>query len=227
MTRPPPLFVLAAPGQGARPLMAALDASPGILALPGLHLAMARRAGDLAAWHARTPRLAETLLRVLPGALDDPDRPTGDLLASLAERAAPRVMAVESHLHLAPAALARLAQAFPKARWLHLTRHPAAQWAAYAATGATGADPGRLWLEPQIIAHEFLFDLDPARRLRLRFEDFAADPAGVTAQLCAWLGVEAPGPVPAPPAGPGPADVPPLDETLRLWARLAGYEEPT
>jgi hypothetical protein len=97
--------------------------------------------------------------------------------------------------------LDRLMEAYPRARFLHLTRHPVttveSMWNVYHDKG--------FWNIPLEMLHQFclgawyfhherLLDLGrrlpPDRLLRLRSEDVLADPTAVLTTVARWLGVD-------------------------------------
>jgi len=139
--------------------------------------------------------------------------PGGDIFLDLAEWAAPRRLVDKSPIYVyAPDALERLVETCPDAYYLHLTRHPRptcesvyalrekVQTALGRAGGGRGAargnnklaevdDPESLWLKPHLRVMEFLEDVPEARKLRLRGEDFMADPDTYLPLVCEWLGI--------------------------------------
>jgi hypothetical protein len=94
-------------------------------------------------------------------------------------------------------ALARLATAYPRARYVHLTRHPATtqqsmfdHWCRTMgpvpglATGCTD-----LWLETHERIGSFILTVPPDRKLRMRSEDILNDPSVHLAAIARWLGL--------------------------------------
>ena len=97
--------------------------------------------------------------------------------------------------------LARLRQSYPRARFIHLTRHPVttveSMWEAYHDKG--------LWKIPPELLHQFCLgawyfhhrrilrltgELPPEGLLRVRAEDVLADPPGQLAAIARWIGVD-------------------------------------
>ena len=104
-----------------------------------------------------------------------------------------------------PAYLAHIAKAFPRARYLHLLRHPRSQGMSMMKI-ANGAmvlfsrsldhdvqppllDPQFAWLRVQQNILDFLQSIPPARWRRIRGEDLLASPAEELRKLGEWLGL--------------------------------------
>jgi sulfotransferase family protein len=96
-------------------------------------------------------------------------------------------------------ALARLATAYPRACYLHLTRHPATtQQSMYDHWCRTmGPVPGlatactELWLEVHERIVSFTRTIPPDRQLRMRAEDVLNDPLVHLMAIARWLGLAA------------------------------------
>jgi hypothetical protein len=97
--------------------------------------------------------------------------------------------------------LARLRRSYPRARFIHLTRHPVttveSMWEVYHDKG--------LWNIPPELLHQFCLgawyfhhrrllrlaeELPPEQILRVRSEDVLADPPGQLAAIARWIGVD-------------------------------------
>jgi hypothetical protein len=102
--------------------------------------------------------------------------------------------------------LRRINEAFPDARFIHLTRHPRGQCESVlnAENGRLAAfvmgavdrdgpepviDPQGVWRDAQYTILKFLADLPRARWMRLKGEDFMNDIEGGAREVCHWLGV--------------------------------------
>jgi hypothetical protein len=97
--------------------------------------------------------------------------------------------------------LERLERSFPRARYLHLTRHPVTTidsmhnaWAS-AKLWEVGDELLRslflgFWLFHHHRVKRFTESLPPARWLRVRSEDVLNDPRPTLTRICVWLGIE-------------------------------------
>jgi hypothetical protein len=100
--------------------------------------------------------------------------------------------------------LARLDTAYPRARYLHLTRHPvstaASMHAAWSDKGYWNVSPGLfhhfclgVWYHQHARIAAHAERLPAGRVLRVRSEDVIGDPGAALPPICAWLGID-PGP---------------------------------
>jgi hypothetical protein len=127
----------------------------------------------------------------------------GDLLDHLLGLAAPRIGLEKSPENSSREEyLVRLNATYPRARYLHLTRHPAPS---VASMHRVWSDRGYWRIEPELFhhfclgvwyyqhrrIHEFVQNLPPDRAFRVRSEDILNDPAGTLPRLCGWLGIDA------------------------------------
>lgn len=97
--------------------------------------------------------------------------------------------------------LRRLHRVFPRANFLHLTRHPQTQGKSVVdltrsygdgdAEGGVKNDPERTWLRSQSNILDFARDLAPGQIMRIKGEDLLRDPELYLAQICEWLGLDA------------------------------------
>jgi Sulfotransferase family len=132
--------------------------------------------------------------------------PTSRIFAELAERAhpaaivekSPRTASRPEHLH-------RLLDAAPRARFVHVTRHPRSHGASLLASLAevgvgegalsswlrAGGDPQQSWYQYHANICQFLSRLPPAQFTRIRGEDLLADPDRGLSGLARWLRVRA------------------------------------
>ena len=148
----------------------------------------------------------------------------GDVLDVLLERLSPRTAIEKSPDNLlTDAALARMAAAYPRARYLHLTRHPVTtqrsieehrrRTVGYSQEG----EPMRSIASWYAIHRRILLfarELPPERYLRVRGEDVLNDSRTQLYRIAAWLGVRTDAeaieamlhPEASPFAHPGPAE---------------------
>ena len=92
--------------------------------------------------------------------------------------------------------LERLHAMFPRARFLHLTRHPSTQgrsllelMESYGEDPET-MDPERNWLRAQSNILAFAHELDPGQYMRIKGEALLKDPHLYLGQICEWLGID-------------------------------------
>ena len=186
----------------AAPSVAALDAPlPGYWHArgathrsPGLIRALAQlELGDQEPAHIAQARRWLTARRHWSGA---------DVLDVLLARLAPRAAVEKSPDNvLTDAALLRMAAAYPRARYLHLTRHPATTQASIAAhrrrtlpwvaTDGEPMDGIAEWLVVHTRIANFLATLPAERSLRVRAEDALNRPRTALAAIARWLGLAA------------------------------------
>lgn len=98
--------------------------------------------------------------------------------------------------------LARLVAAYPRARYLHVTRHPltsvASMHRAWAGRDYWEVAPALfhhfclgVWYFQHRRIDELVGSLPPERALQVRSEDVVNDPAGSLPPVCRWLGIDA------------------------------------
>lgn len=210
---PAPVFLLSTPRCGSTLLRAMLGGHPGLFAPPELHLLPF---ADLADWRAAlAPDLLHLGLHQALGGLGLSDAEIAAQVASwdrerlpiaavydaLRARAAPRALVDKSPSYaLDPALLARAARLFPRARFIHLTRHPAPASRSFVAhrmgrlLGAAGlegpAAAVAVWTLGNRSLLEFCGSLAHGRALRVRYEDLVRDPPAELARICRFLGLE-------------------------------------
>ncbi len=144
------------------------------------------------------------------------DWSNADVLALLAEGVSPRTLVEKSPVVVfRPEWMARAAEAFPNARFIHLTRHPRSQalsvrkhvvknlqigpvpgWLRNLGwSDGSGAvlhpdfDPQRSWYALNANIDRFVSALPTERWMRVRGEDVLRDPFTTLAELASWLGV--------------------------------------
>ena len=138
------------------------------------------------------------------------DRTTAEVHRELCAKIAPRILVQKSPRYQRRLAhMEGMLAAFPKARFIHLVRHPrgmctsymemhdpASQLLACAGLGAVDrsgpqpvADPQILWHDYNLRILRFQQRIDPSRWLCLKGEDLLADIDHHLKSLCAWLGI--------------------------------------
>jgi hypothetical protein len=129
--------------------------------------------------------------------------PVAELLDHLLELAAPRTGIEKSpESSSRDEYLERLVAAYPRARYLHLTRHPRTS---VASMHRAWAERGYWQVAPELFHHfclgvwyhqhrridELVRSLPPERALRVRSEDVVNDPATALPRVCRWLRIDA------------------------------------
>jgi Sulfotransferase family len=220
-----PVFVLAPARSNSSVVTAMLGQHPALCVFPELALFRKERVGELLVDPPGWPGLPTRkrlagVYRALAELHDGTQTPetvaaaarwvdarpswhVADLLDHLLGLAVPRTGLEKSpESSSRPEYLARLDAAYPRARYLHLTRHPVTT-----ATSMHAVWSGeRYWkVEPELFHHfclgvwyhqharilEFTGRLPPGRTVRIRSEDVLNDPAGTLPQLCRALGLDA------------------------------------
>jgi Sulfotransferase family len=220
-----PVFVLAAARSYSSVVTAMVGRNPGLAGLPELKLFRYPTIGELAeslpaAWRERgvthrSPGLvravaqfcfggqsAESVAGAQAWLRDRGHWPGADVLDALLARIQPRAAVEKSPENVAtPVALRRLTAAYPRARYLHLTRHPASalhsmreHWRRRM-PGQTVADLDSCcaasWLDINERISRFGATLSADRYLRLRAEDVLNQPVAQLRLVARWLGVPA------------------------------------
>jgi hypothetical protein len=194
---------------------------PQMLGLPETNLFAAGTMGELRNIHTSRPRFAHGLLRSVAQLglggqtvedvdaaqrwLDEQrDLPTADVFRDLMDWAEPRAVIDKSPMYVyADGALDRILDAFPDARFLHLSRHPRATCEsiyethnmAQEAMGGTLAQndgaltPEKMWLRPHLRIMEMLETVSMDQQMFLRGEALMADPQLYLPQIAEWLGI--------------------------------------
>lgn len=125
-----------------------------------------------------------------------------DVFDVLMEPMRPRCCVEKSPEHVeSDATLARLATAYPRARYLHLTRHPLTTQQSMARhmeriAGRAGSDDQPMagiqaWFVTHARILQFADELPGSRYLRIRSEDVLNDQRASLAKIVAWLGLRA------------------------------------
>jgi len=125
-----------------------------------------------------------------------------DVLDVLLTRLSPREAVEKSPDNvLSDAALRRMSKAYPKARYLHLTRHPVAtqrstrdHWSQTVSSRARDGEPMSTigsWYDTHRRIMNFGASLPPSRYLRVRAEDVLNHPETQLHAIATWLGLRA------------------------------------
>lgn len=219
-----PIFVLAPPRSYSSVVATMIGQHPDLVGLPELKLFAYRTIGELEDslplyWRERgfthrSPGLVRAIaefkfgsqdLKALEGArywLSDRRHWSGvHVFDALLATLGPRVAVEKSPENVATAAaLHRLARAYPRARYLHLTRHPVTTQISmvehrertvplHPLQGQPMAGVAA-WLEVHGRITRFLAGLPPERAMRVRSEDVLNDPERQLAAVAQWLGVQ-------------------------------------
>lgn len=233
----PPLFILAAPRSYTSVVCAMLGQHPQMYGLPELHLF---RSETMAEWfelcrNESFPR-AHGMLRAVAqlffGAQTEETVhharswlkarthfTTGQLLRALAVKVYPAIVVEKSpSINLDRDALARAFRMFPRARFLHLVRHPKGHsesvlkfmrerakygpippshwllhlaWYGRTAADGTEPDPQHGWYALNKCITQFLEAVPARQQLTVRGEELVANPDEALVPILEWLGVRA------------------------------------
>ena len=217
-----PLFILAPPRSFTSVVCGMIGNHPEMLGLPETNLFAAPTMGRLRQMHRLHPRFAHGLLRSLAQLglggqtvtdieasqrwIDEQgdDMPTSAIFRDLMDWAEPRAIIDKSPMYVySDGALERIADAFPEARYLHLSRHPRATCEsinetrnlAKEAVGGQFAHangsvtPEQMWLKPHLRILELLETVPPDQHMFLRGEALMAEPRLYLPQIAEWLGI--------------------------------------
>ena len=141
--------------------------------------------------------------------------------------------------------LRRLARDFPRANYLHLTRHPRSMCKSAMSlikefsSGRAVIDPETRWLQMHTNNAEFMRELAPGQAVRIKGEALLTEPQFYLRQICEWLDIdsgdaaiaailrpeESPFAMVGPPSAPYGADPNFLKEPKLDFARLAKIKE--
>ncbi len=234
-----PLFILAPPRSFTSVICAMVGQHPDLMGLPEVNLFAAENyAGLNEGIYKLRPGFRHGLLRAIAeiglgeqtaqnidaaaGYLEDNgELPSGEIFKDLVSWATPRRLVDKSPIYVySESSLARIAETFPNAYYLHLTRHPRGtcesvfklrervQGAVSRLRGGAGPgggggrarggnrlaeveDPDSMWLAPHRRILSFLADVPERRRCWFRGEDFMAAPDEHLVQVAEWLGLDA------------------------------------
>ncbi len=198
------VFIIAAPRSGTTLLARLLHATPGAWAppephlLPGVvHCGLLERVERAPYDPIRGQRALRAFSQRLPGGRDDIDAALRGLVEGLYARAlegagrpgalfvdkTPANALVIRHLH----------RLFPRARFLLLTRHPAAVFHSYATSFFDGDFQAAWRFHPLLVRYlprlAWLARQEGPSLHRLRFEDLVQHPERELAAVCAFLGL--------------------------------------
>jgi microcystin synthetase protein McyG len=207
-------FLLSAPRSGSTLLRVMLAGHPGLFSPPELHLLPYRTMGD------RRKKLGLTYFgeglqrafmelrdgdpdaaRAFLDGLEAEDVPVQEAYRRLQEEAAPRRLVDKTPAYAGSLETLRRAETmFTGARYVHLVRHPVAMIESFVRmrldrlVGAGDVDPYLLgeevWLRSNRNVEALFAEVDPGRRLLLRYEDLVAEPEASMRRVCDFLGVE-------------------------------------
>ena len=216
---PAPLFIITCMRSYSSLVCGMLGQHPDLFGLPEVNLATADRVSALlgllqtlrpASLHGLYRTIAElefgaqtdeTIALAREWVAERRDWTTAEMFRHIASTVAPRAIVEKSPSSVAfMRHLDRLIDAFPDARFLHLTRHPRPTCKSiHALVSATDAkkgtnradqtDPERLWTKMNANAFEFIDRLPVGQGMRIRGEDLLTYPDTYLGQICAWLGI--------------------------------------
>lgn len=136
--------------------------------------------------------------------LEQLDVAVSAIYARLQELAGDRILVDKSPMYaMRPQSLGYAERLFRSARYIHLTRHPGAVIESFVRMrfhlllGQSGLvwddNPWifgeKVWTSANLHVLRFLQGVDPSRQLRVSYESLVADPAGVIARICDFLGI--------------------------------------
>lgn len=216
-----PLFIIAPPRSYTSVIGGMIGQHPSLYGLPEVNLSHADRLGEM--WGGVTATLnfgTSGLLRLLAQLHDGEQTEeavwrarawitrhghwTGrQVFDHIQEIVGDRILVDKSPRNtMRPENLARLLRMFPKASFLHLTRHPRTQGKSVLELLKTHAerdpmtrraefDPEQTWLRSQTNIVEFARGLALGQYMRIKGETFLQQPTFYLTQLCEWLDIPA------------------------------------
>jgi len=148
----------------------------------------------------------ETIEMAIHWAAARQEQDTGDVYHELAAKIHPLIPVDKSPSYtLSEIRLARILEAFPQARFIHLVRHPIPQCKSVMSlndgiltllVNAIDFEEDRATVDPQIAWHDininilsFLRQVPKERQIRLKGEDLMENPRRHLSKICRWLGV--------------------------------------
>ena len=219
VTIPPPGFIISCVRSYSSLVCGMIGQHPELYGLPEVNLAMADRvSATLGLLLTLRPVSLHGLYRTIAelefgGQTDETialaskwvdarrDWTSAELFHHIAVLVAPRALVEKSPSSVAFIRhLDRLLEAFPQARFLHLTRHPrptcksihtivSSTDAKKGTNRAEQTDAERMWTKMNANAFEFIEQLPVGQGMRIRGEDLLTDPDIYLRQICAWLGI--------------------------------------
>ena len=220
---PQPIFVLAPPRSFTTLISGILGQHPELLDSPELNLFRARTMRRFMTMHRLHMGLHRFVAQIYAGeqtieAVEMAQhwvrareaRTTAEVHRELCAKIAPRALVQKSPRYMRRLSHMRnMLEAFPKARFIHLVRHPrpvsesflkmhdiSLRLLACAACGALDASGSELVADPQILWHDYHLRIlrfqemvDPAQWLRIKGEDFLAALDEALPSVCRWLGI--------------------------------------
>jgi Sulfotransferase family len=204
-----PLFIVAPPRSFTSVVGGMLGQHPQAYGLPEVNLSAGDHLGDnfdldgrvapnsgmlrlLAQLHdgAQTD---ETVLKARSWILKRLHWPTKRVFDYLQEQIGPKMLVEKSpRTTMRAPNLRRNVQLFPKARFLHLTRHPRTTGKSMIdlVGSAEFAAPEKVWFTSQNNIMEFAQMLAPGQYMRIKGEQLLGKPQYYLTQICEWLGVD-------------------------------------
>jgi hypothetical protein len=212
----PPLFVLAPPRSYTSVIGGMLGQHPQAYGLPEVNLSHGKTLGDM--WdtislgvnYASSGLLRllaqlhdgeqseETVIRARQWVMRRAHWTGARVFAHIQEAVGPDLMLVEKSPRnvIEVENLHRLHRIFPRAHFLHLTRHPKTQGSSLLELlRSYGADdpkvnPERTWHRAQTNILTFAADLQPGQYMRVKGETLLRDPEFYLSQICEWLDID-------------------------------------
>jgi hypothetical protein len=220
---PQPVFILAPPRSFTSVICGVIGQHPQLLGSPELNLFRAstmRKFNSVGRLHMGMHRFVaqiyageqtiETIEMAQHWLTARQDRTTAEVHRELCVKIAPRVLVQKSPRYMRRLSyMEGILEAFPRARFIHLLRHPrgmsesymkmhdtTVQLLAAAECGAIDRSGPQPMADPQILWHDYNLRIlrfqamvAPERWLRVCGEEFLADLDNQLCRLCEWLGI--------------------------------------
>lgn len=220
---PDPLFILAPPRSFTSVACAMLGQHPQMYGLPELNLFMAETLGEMWGFYAQRRFGRDGILRAV-AELHTGEQTvqtimlaqrwvqirlscdTGSVFKEIVEKANGSILVDKSPITVLRAEyLYRMRQTFPRARFIHLLRHPRATGESVLktfgntmmlrlssfdySTDPPTIDPQKAWYMMHVNILTFLKGIPEDQWIRIRGEDLLSDPDYHLPELAAWLGI--------------------------------------